>query len=155
MSYNSDAESLPESLKSIPNVARPLPGVLTAGQPNKTEFDALVDEGYTTIINTRTRNEPGCWDEASRAEQLGVAYHQFPISGPGDLTRETVESFDQLLSESDGDVCVHCGSSNRVGALFALRAAWLDGKSEREAIEIGKDAGLTRLKKAVQQRLSK
>ena len=40
---------------------------------------------------------------------------------------------------------VHCASGNRVGAMLALKAAWIDGASPEEALQLGVDAGLTRL----------
>ena len=53
----------------------------------------------------------------------------------------------------DGAVLFSCGSSNRVGALFALKARLLDGKSPDEAIAIGEACGMTRLEPVVRQAL--
>ncbi|MDR5880476.1 hypothetical protein [Caballeronia sp. LZ032] len=51
-------------------------------------------------------------------------------------------------------VIVHCGSGNRVGALFALRAAWVKGVDVPKAIEIGRQHGLTKLEDDVRRILS-
>jgi hypothetical protein len=48
---------------------------------------------------------------------------------------------------------VHCASGNRVGALLALRANRLEGASPEDALELGLDAGLTRLEPAVREAL--
>jgi hypothetical protein len=47
---------------------------------------------------------------------------------------------------------MHCGSGNRVGAVLALRQS-LNGASDEESIQYGKDAGLTRLEDVVRERL--
>ena len=48
---------------------------------------------------------------------------------------------------------VHCASGNRVGALFAIQALYLDGRSAAEALEIGKRAGLTHVGPAIRELL--
>jgi hypothetical protein len=49
---------------------------------------------------------------------------------------------------------VHCGSSNRVGALLALRAAWLKGATLEAALAAGRSAGLTGLESAVRSAIA-
>jgi len=51
-------------------------------------------------------------------------------------------------------VLVHCMSGNRVGALFALRAFWLQGMSAVEALAVGRRYGLTKLEPLVVQILA-
>lgn len=50
---------------------------------------------------------------------------------------------------------VHCGSGNRVGALFALRAFHDEGYDLESAMEKGGLAGLTKLEPYVRQCLTK
>ncbi|MCB1596489.1 MAG: hypothetical protein KDI87_02140 [Gammaproteobacteria bacterium] len=50
---------------------------------------------------------------------------------------------------------IHCTSSNRVGALIALRAATLQGMSGDAAVELGKTWGLGSLEPAVRERLDR
>jgi rhodanese-related sulfurtransferase len=50
-----------------------------------------------------------------------------------------------LAEAKDGKVLLHCASGNRVGAMLALRARWLQGKSADEAMAIGKASGMTGL----------
>jgi protein tyrosine phosphatase (PTP) superfamily phosphohydrolase (DUF442 family) len=66
------------------------------------------------------------------------------------LTRENVEALDRLLDESaDDGTVLYCASSNRVGALLALRAYWLDGAEADQALELGRQAGMTSLEARV------
>src|SRR5699024_12708494 len=62
---------------------------------------------------------------------------------------------DTLLDEHAAmPTLVHCASGNRVGALMALRAAWVQGKSKEEALAIGRRWGLTKAEAAIDKRLS-
>ncbi|MGB5353711.1 MAG: hypothetical protein WBN32_08890, partial [Woeseia sp.] len=74
------------------------------------------------------------------------------IAGPDDVTFENAAKLDALLAEFAGPVLLHCGSGNRVGALFALRAK-AAGLSNEQALEVGRRAGLTQLEEQVRQRM--
>jgi len=54
-----------------------------------------------------------------------------------------------LIRNAAHPIVVHCASSNRVGAMAALRAAWLQGQSADQAIETGKAWGLKSLEPEV------
>ncbi len=77
------------------------------------------------------------------------------FQAPDGLTLAKVRLLDKVLLEhKDKNVLVHCASGNRVGALFALRAAWLDGKEKDLALKIGRERGLTSLEKTVSEMLA-
>ncbi|MCC2605954.1 fused DSP-PTPase phosphatase/NAD kinase-like protein [Planctobacterium marinum] len=140
-------ETAPSAIKNL----KTLPGkVLTGGQPDKENLAALKQQGITTVINFRGEGEFTEFDEARYTEQLGMDYLHIPIDSKAALTRENVERFKAALTEHQQDVFLHCGSGNRVGALFALDAYWNDGKSAAEALKIGEEAGLTSLKSYVE-----
>ena len=48
-----------------------------------------------------------------------------------------------------------CASSNRVGAMFALKAIWLEGDDQEEAMALGKRAGMKSLTGTVEKLLAK
>lgn len=114
---------------------------------------ALADAGFTTVVDLRMPREARGLDERETVEQLGMVYAPLPISGASDITFDNASALDQLLAETDGPVLLHCGSGNRVGALFALREKLL-GASSDEALAAGKAAGLTRLESVVSERLA-
>lgn len=109
--------------------------------------------GIERIITLRPADEaPLLADEAAAQ---GLTYHALPIAGAEDLTREQVEALDRLLAEAPDDVTlIHCASGNRVGAMMALRAAWMNGADSDSALAIGQRYGLTSLATAVRARLS-
>lgn len=132
------------------NAHEPAPGLLTSGQITREQMDALADAGYKTFVSLRFPTEQGAgWEEAYASERK-VWFVRLPIEGAADLTRANVEALDQTLdAASDGPVAIYCGSSNRVGAMLALRARWMDGAPPEDALALGKAAGLTRLEPEV------
>ena len=125
-----------------------------SGQPSAEALAQLPAAGITTVIDLRPDQETPELDEQSVAIKAGLKYRALPIAGAADLTRENVLRFDQLLKETAAeDVLIHCASGNRVGAMLALQARWVQGKSAAEALAIGKAAGMTGLAADVQKLL--
>jgi uncharacterized protein (TIGR01244 family) len=123
-----------------------------SGQPSAEAITQLKAEGITAVIDLRPDAETPDLDEKSVAGKAGLKYRALPIAGAADLTRENVLRFDQLLKETSSEnVLIHCASGNRVGAMLALQARWLQGKSAEESLAIGKAAGLTGLANDVQK----
>jgi uncharacterized protein (TIGR01244 family) len=117
-----------------------------SAQPTAEMLSKLPAAGVRTVIDLRPDAETPTLDEKAVVEKTGIAYRALPIAGKADLTRQNVMTFDKLLTEAkEGKVLMHCASGNRVGAMMALRARWLQGKSADEALAIGKAAGMTGL----------
>jgi len=127
------------------NAKTPTPALVTSGQPTVSDLEALASRGVKNVVNLRTEGEFDDFDEAAEAERLGLNYIQLPIAGAQDINRENAQKLHEILADLDGQTLLHCGSGNRVGALLAVKAATVDGKTREEAIEFGLAAGLTRL----------
>jgi len=140
-------------LPELPQAGQPFADVATAGQPSPEQLRAAREQGIKRVINLRPHSEPIGFDEAALAAELGLHYINLPIAGPGDLSAENVQRLDAALADAGGAVLVHCASSNRVGALFALRAQQLHGKSVEESLDIGRAAGLRAMEPIVRQLL--
>ena len=147
------APEAPAAAELIRNGVMVEEGVLAGGQPTPEELAALAEAGYRTVLNMRLPDEDGNTDSAY-VEELGMAYVDVPIEGAAGLSEERALQFAEALSGVERPVVVHCGSGNRVGALFALKAYYVDGKSADEAMQIGRNAGMTRLEGAVEEHLS-
>ena len=139
----------------VRNAAAPAPGLLTAGQPTQEQIDRLADMGYRRFISLRVPSEDGAgWEEAHLSSNE-ASFDRIPVSGRAGLTRENVAALDRLLDESEGEpTVVYCASSNRVGALLALRAYWHEGADAEEALALGRSAGLASLEPAVAELLA-
>ena len=129
----------------------PVKGITPAGQPDAATLKVFAENGYAAVIDLRTVGEDRGLDEPAVVAGLGMKYVAMPIGRQG-ITFENAEALDKLLAEFDEPVLLHCGSSNRVGALLALRAA-RNGASDAEALEIGRRAGLSSLESSVRQAL--
>ncbi len=141
---------------NILNAKNPLPNVLTGGQPTPEQLEQAQAAGYKTIINLRAANEEGTWDEASKATELGMHYINIPIAGKSDISKENADALMSAIQKySDHPIMVHCGSGNRIGALFAIDAKLNKKQTIEEAIETGINSGLTSLRPAVEEYLEK
>src|SRR3546814_9036315 len=114
----------------------------------------LFRSGVTRVINLCPPDEPCAYDEEGLMAELGLDYLNIPVAGGADLSEDNARKLAIALEDIDGTALVHCASSNRVGALFAVKAAKLDHKSVDEAIEIGRSAGLRAMEPAVRDRKS-
>ena len=130
---------------TIMNGLTPFDGVLVGGQPTRDQFEEAQAAGFRTIINLRGIGEVGTDVEPGLVAGLGMTYHHLPINGAAGITFDNAEALDKLMGTSEGPIMVHCASGNRVGALFALKAYRMDGKSAQDALNQGLRAGLTSL----------
>lgn len=129
------------------------PELITGGQPSRADLEKLKAAGVTTVINLRGSGEDAGFNEAAVASELGLQYISIPVAGARDVTAATAKQLDAALRQANGKVLLHCASSNRVGALLALRAA-ASGQSLDDAIAFGKSAGLSSLETVVRQQLT-
>ena len=134
----------------VQNVAAPLPGLVTAAQPTREQVETMMARGYRSFVSLQLEEEPGAgWEEEGVAGS-GGRFARIPVAGPDDLTRENVERLAAILAEvGDEPTVLYCASSNRVGALLALKAYWLDGADEEDALALGRRAGLRALEPSV------
>lgn len=135
------------------NLGHPRTDVYTSGRIAATDVAQLQAAGVRHVIDLTAPAETPDFDEAAVLHAAGIAYGNLPIAGADALTRENVVAFDALLREAGRPLLVHCASSNRVGAMAALRAAWIDGKPAGDAIAEGRAWGMTSLEDAVRERL--
>ena len=134
--------------QSSHNFNTPIENLITGGQPSLTNLSELKDAGVTKVINLRGPNEEVSFNEQAEAEALGLEYISLPISGAADVTSENARKLNELL-EGNGKVFLHCASGNRVGALLAIRAHEIEGKSVDASLQFGRAAGLGSLEKRV------
>lgn len=133
------------------NTVRPVDGVTTAGQPDEAGFKVFADNGYAAVIDLRTAGENRGLEEPEVVESLGMDYINLPIGRDG-ITFANAKALQSLIQAYDEPVLVHCGSANRVGALFAL-SEYLESEDAEAALEAGRAAGLTGMEPVVRKAL--
>lgn len=144
-----------KALASLPNIANPAPNIATAGRLQPTDIATVAKAGVRHVIDLTPDSETPDFDEAVAVRNAGMQYHNLPIRGPEDLTADNAARFDRLITEvGAAPTLVHCSSSNRVGALAALRAAWIQGQPMETALAEGRRWGLKGLEPAVRERLA-
>lgn len=116
--------------------------ILLAGQPTLNDLNAAKAAGIKTVINLRLPQEMR-FDEAAAVRDLGMAYHNFPISGPETLTDKVFEDIRKLLNDKKKrGVLVHCASANRVGAVWLPYRVLDGGMSYEKALAEARQIGL-------------
>ena len=146
--YLIDREALEAA--EIANFSTPEEMVFAAGQPTPEQIQTLADSGIRHVISLRAAGEID-WDESGLVNAAGMEFHSIPVANADDVTSENARKLDQLLAQLDGQpVLLHCGSSNRVGALRA-RIAHDDGASLEDALAEGRRWGMTRMEKTVRK----
>ncbi|MBB6183482.1 beta-lactamase hydrolase domain-containing protein [Oleiagrimonas soli] len=142
------------SLEDIAHLSQPAPHRMASGAIDAKDLSLLKQAGIGMVINLRTDRETPDFDEAAAVRDAGMAYRHLPIDGASGLTRAHVERLDVLLRQAgDTPTLVHCASSNRVGAMIALRAFWLQHRSAADALAEGRRWGLRSLEPIVREHL--
>jgi uncharacterized protein (TIGR01244 family) len=131
-------ESVPQS--QIPVYKLVTPGLATGGQPTPEGLARLKEMGFKTVVNLRTEKE-GPLEERSVVEGQGLRYVHVPVT-PETLSMADADAVQKVLDDpAAGPVLLHCASSNRVGALYAVIQS-RKGLTPEQALDAGRNAGL-------------
>jgi protein tyrosine phosphatase (PTP) superfamily phosphohydrolase (DUF442 family) len=125
---------------AIFNYNRTTPHIATSGLLGKGGIGELKGLGFVAILDLRTPPE-GTKAEQQEVEAQGLRYFNIPISrsAPSD---EQIQSFARLVEDpANYPLLVHCGSANRVGAMWT-RYRLHNGISFDLAIEEGRTIGM-------------
>jgi uncharacterized protein (TIGR01244 family) len=129
-----------------------LPEAAPAGVVNYTRVDAtmacagttpvdalphLKSGGFASIINVRRAEEEGAQVEESkaRAAELGLRYVHIPFVTDAPDPNLVEEFLAAVTDPANQPAFIHCGSANRVGALWYVKRVVYDGWSEEAAME--------------------
>ena len=133
------AEEGPEGVR---NYTRVDATVACAGATPPEAMAVLRERGFNAVINFRTAGENGATVDAGRAaaEAAGLKYIHIPFRQP---SAEIVDSFLAAVAEpANQPVYIHCGSANRVGAMWLIKRVQQDGYSIDDAVAEAEAIGL-------------
>jgi protein tyrosine phosphatase (PTP) superfamily phosphohydrolase (DUF442 family) len=126
---------------AAPNVTR-LGNLWFAAQPDAAGFEAAKQNGIAVAVNMREPDEMS-WDEAGAVEGLGISYFSVPVSR---LRPYSSQAFDRIAeiveANSEKQILIHCGNSNRAGAWLATQLVQREGMGVYEALAVARRAGL-------------
>ena len=116
--------------------------VACAGATPASAMPALAELGFSSVINFRTAGENGANIEGSRAaaEEAGLSYIHIPFRTPTDEITETFLA--AIADEANQPAYIHCGSANRVGAMWYIKRVVGDGWDTDRAMAEAETIGL-------------
>ena len=133
------AEEGPEGVR---NYTRVDATVACAGATPPEAMAVLRERGFNAVINFRTAGENGATVDAGRAaaEAAGLKYIHIPFRQP---SAEIVDAFLAAVADpANQPVYIHCGSANRVGAMWLIKRVQQDGYSIDDAVAEAEAIGL-------------
>lgn len=147
-----DLEDRPVLVATESYEADILYGWVAAGQPTEARLEEVVATGATIISLRLPAEDP--FDEPGLIASLGGTFIRYPVS-PTDYDsvafREAMYDLYDAELDAGNIVYLHCASSNRVGASWALYQAERKGVDGEEAIAMGRAAGLGSLETRVRE----
>jgi protein tyrosine phosphatase (PTP) superfamily phosphohydrolase (DUF442 family) len=127
-------------------------GWIAAGQPTEERLTEVVTLG-ARVITLRAQSEE-TFDEQALVEGLGGTFIRYATTAADYQNvafREAMYDLYDAEFAKGGPVYLHCASSNRVGASWALYNAERRDVPAEEAVQMGKDAGLASLESMVRE----
>jgi uncharacterized protein (TIGR01244 family) len=106
----------------------------------------LKADGFKSVINLRLATEQGANipDNEAKARALGLNYFHLPLSGSAPDPAIVDQFLGVVSNQANQPVYIHCGSANRVGAVWLVKRVVQDGwpvdKATTEAKAIGLSA---------------
>ncbi len=131
-----------EGPEGVVNYMRVDATVACAGATPPEAMAELKNRGFAAVINFRTAGEQGARVDAGQAaaEAAGLKYYHLPFR---QASAEVAEQFLETVSDpTNQPVFIHCGSANRVGAMWLIKRVRLDGWSPDEALAEAELIGL-------------
>jgi len=120
----------------------------TTGCAGATDPKALVEvakRGYKSVLNLREATEAGAAIDESKAaaDAAGLKYIHLPLNG-SKPDPAVVDAFIKIVTDKENQpVYIHCGSANRVAALWLAKRMLVDKWTEERALEEANAIGLT------------
>ena len=129
------------TLGNTPNVHR-FGDTWLCGQPSAAEFRMAKENGIEVVITLRQDGEID-WNEEALVEQLGLKFHQVSFRTPASLTDAILDETLELMRQADETpTMLHCGSANRVGAIWLAHRVLHDGLDIATALDEAHEVGL-------------
>ena len=129
--------------EGVRNYTRVDATVACAGATPPEVMAELKEHGFATVINFRTEGERGATvaDGRAAAEAAGLTYIHLPFREP---SAEVTEAFLEAVADpANQPTYIHCGSANRVGAMWLIKRVVQDGYSVADATAEAEAIGLS------------
>ncbi|MEO6236615.1 MAG: sulfur transferase domain-containing protein [Vicinamibacterales bacterium] len=118
--------------------------VACGGATDTAALEGLKKDGFKAVINLREASEAGAniEENAAKAKALGLNYIHIPLSGSAPQAKTVDDFLGAVSNTANQPVFIHCGSANRVGAVWLVKRVMQDGWTVPKATEEAKLIGL-------------
>jgi uncharacterized protein (TIGR01244 family) len=139
------AQAQKEDVAGIRNFTRVDATIACAGATEDAAIPGLAARGYKSIVNLRLAGETGVNLDASKAaaEGAGLKYIHLPLDGREPDVKIADAFIAAVTDTTNQPVFIHCGSANRVGALWLAKRMLIDKWDQARAVEEAKMIGLS------------
>lgn len=119
--------------------------VACGGATEASALDGLKADGFKSVINLRLASENGANvpENEAKAKALGLNYFHLPLSGNAPDPKVVDQFLSVVSNKANQPVFIHCGSANRVGAVWLVKRVVQDGWPVDKATTEAKAIGLT------------
>jgi protein tyrosine phosphatase (PTP) superfamily phosphohydrolase (DUF442 family) len=119
--------------------------VACGGATEISALDGLKKDGFKAVINLRMATERGAniEENRARADALGLKYLHIPFNGSAPENKTFDDFLSAVADTSNQPVYIHCGSANRVGAVWLTKRVLQDGWTIEKATEEARLIGLS------------
>ncbi len=134
-----------ETIEGVRNYTKVDATVGCAGATDSKALANIAKLGYKAVLNLREAIEAGVLIDESQtaAEAVDLKYIHLPFKGSTPDPKVAGE-FLQIVANTDNQpLFIHCGSANRVGALWLIKRMLVDKWPEEQAVAEAKAIGLS------------
>lgn len=133
------------TLPGATNVTRVDAAVMCGGATTSDAYPALRKSGFASVINLRQADEPGVDLPGARtaAEAAGLRYVHVPVHRSTPDAASVKAFLDAVTNPANQPMYIHCASANRVGAMWLIKRAVVDGWEIPRATAEAEAIGLT------------
>lgn len=125
----------------IPN-ARAYKGYVLGGLPTRQQLDAAMEAGFESAMSLMASDEAGGPELARYGASQGLRYLRFTIASEEDLTESMAWQFAATISMLGKPAIIHCATGQRVAAIVALKAYFVEELAAEDAYAIGEALGM-------------
>ena len=138
------AQVVKQERAGIVNFSRVDAVVACGGATETSALDGLAKDGFKSVINLRMASEANANIElnAAHARSLGLNYIHIPFNAAQPEPKVLDQFLAAIANKANQPAYVHCGSANRVGAVWLAKRVLQDGWTVEKATEEAKLIGL-------------
>jgi uncharacterized protein (TIGR01244 family) len=145
LSVSMNAQVQKQDMPGVRNYSRVDATVGCGGATDASAMAGLRKEGYVSVINLRLPTEEGANVDAGRAaaQAAGLKYIHLPLNAASPDPKVVDGFLAAVADRANQPVYIHCGTANRVGAVWMIKRVLQDKWSTDRALAEAQAIGLT------------